>query len=209
VNANEDVRAVTRKPGMRTRALMTSSARPSPKYRSRTSPARFWNGSTATEAPSSRGGSTPARIQASISGFSENTHGRRPPPGNRCTGSSRARAQRWTRRILGRSEVQTWWPVNPSPSVTELLTPGEITFVVNCNFNSEYRGPCWGTFRWATADGTWEGQWTAPVMDLFTYESRLSMVGFGQGGAIDGKQLKFDRGSAAFDYYITGSIRIH
>lgn len=115
-----------------------------------------------------------------------------------------------TRRILGRSEVQTWWPVNPSPSVAGLLTEGEITFVVNCNFNSGYRGPCWGTFVWEVPGvGTWEGQWTAPVMDLFTYESRLSMVGFGQGGAIDGKQLKFDGGSAAGEYYITGSVRIH
>ncbi len=45
-------------------------------------------------------------------------------------------------------------------------------------------------------------------MDLFTYESRFSMVGHGVGGTIDGKQLKFDGGSVPGDWYITGTVRI-
>jgi hypothetical protein len=115
-----------------------------------------------------------------------------------------------TRRVFIRSEVQTWSPVSSSSSVEDLLTPGTITLVANCNFNSEYRGPCWGTFTWDVEGvGTWEGQVTSPLQDLMTYESRFSMVGFGRGGAIDGKQLKFDGGSAPFDYYITGTVRIH
>jgi hypothetical protein len=114
-----------------------------------------------------------------------------------------------TQRILGRSEVQTWEPAFLTPNLQPLLG-GPITFVVNCNFNAAYRGPCWGTFTWDIPDvGTWEGQWTAPVMDLMTYESRLSMVGFGRDGAIDGKQLRFDGGSAPGDWYITGTVRIH
>ncbi len=113
-----------------------------------------------------------------------------------------------TQRIFGRSEQQTWWPVSLSPSVAEALT-GPITFTVNCNFNAQYRGPCWGTFVWEPeVGGTWEGQWTSPVMDLLTYESEISMVGFGQGGEIDGKQLKVDGYSNPGDWYITVNVRI-
>lgn len=95
-----------------------------------------------------------------------------------------------------------------SDPVASLLN-GPLNFVVNCNFNADYRGPCWGTFRWEAAGGRWEGHWTAPVMDLMTYESRLSMVGFGEGGALDGKQLKVDGFSNPGDWYITITARIH
>ena len=116
-----------------------------------------------------------------------------------------------TTHALARGEIQTWGPVPFSDvePVPELLN-GPITFVVNCNMNADYRGPCWGTFEWDIPGiGTWEGSWTAPVMDLLTYESRLSMVGHGVGGEIDGKQLKFDGGSAPYEWYITGTVRIH
>ena len=111
--------------------------------------------------------------------------------------------------ILGRGEVQSWWPFVLAPQVEPLLT-GPITFVVNCNFNAQYRGPCWGTF---TSDvpgvGRWEGSWTAPVMDLLTYESRMSMVGHGSGGEIAGTQMKFDGGSAPYEWFVSGNVRIH
>jgi hypothetical protein len=114
-----------------------------------------------------------------------------------------------TSRVLGRDEVQRWIPVSTSASLGDLLN-GPITFVINCNFNPEYRGPCWGTFTWeVTGVGTWTGSWTSPVMDLYTYETRFSMVGFGAGGSIDGRQIRFDGGSAPGDWYITGTIRIN
>ncbi len=113
-----------------------------------------------------------------------------------------------TSRALSRSEVQAWWPFSLSTSVAGLLT-GPITFVVNCNMSAEYRGPCWGTFEWDVPGGKWAGNWTAPVMDLMTYESKLSMVGFGQGGELDGKHLRFEGGSAPYGWYITGTVRIH
>jgi hypothetical protein len=114
-----------------------------------------------------------------------------------------------TQRISGRSEVQVWEPVSPSDSVAPFIT-GPITFVVNCNFDSNYRGPCWGTFEWEAPEvgGMWEGTWTTPVMDLVTYESKISIVGHGMGGEIDGKQIKLDGGSAPGDWYITATVRI-
>jgi hypothetical protein len=114
-------------------------------------------------------------------------------------------------RIATRSEVQTWGLGLGTDSSLVPWLDGEITFVVNCNFNAAYRGPCWGTFEWDVpgADGVWIGTWTSPVMDLVTYESTFSMVGQGLGGTIDGKQLKFDGGSGAGEMYITGSVRIH
>lgn len=115
-----------------------------------------------------------------------------------------------THRIIGRDELQIWGPApdSLSESVAELLN-GPLEFTVNCNFNAQYRGPCWGTFSWDVPGvGTWEGQWVTPVMDLMTYESELSLVGFGVGGEIDGKQLKVDGYSNPGDWYMTFTARI-
>jgi len=135
------------------------------------------------------------------------------PPLIRCvggelTGLAFPHCSEGTQRIFGRSEVQSWVPVDPSAAVAPLLS-GPITFVVNCNMNADYRGPCWGTFEWSVPGmGTWEGTWTAPVMDLMTYESQISMVGHGIGGEIEGKQIKLDGGSDPGDWYIAATVRI-
>jgi len=113
-----------------------------------------------------------------------------------------------THRIIARNEVQIWFPLSVSDDAAELLN-GEITLTVNCNFNAQYRGPCWGTFTWEVPEvGTWEGHWTTPVQDLGTYESVMNMVGFGEGGEIDGKQIKLDGYSDPGDYYVTFTARI-
>jgi hypothetical protein len=86
---------------------------------------------------------------------------------------------------------------------------GPITFVVNCSFDPNLRGSCWGTLEWSVPGaGVWEGVWAAPLMDLMTYESELNMVGLGIGGAIEGKILKLDGESAPGDWYITSTVRI-
>jgi len=115
-----------------------------------------------------------------------------------------------TQRISGRSEVQTWWPVvDPAESVAPLIA-GPITFVVNCNSDANVRGPCWGTCMWDVPGvRVWEGSWTTPVMDLVTYESKISMLGHGMGDEIDGMQIKLDGGSAPEDWYITATVRIN
>jgi len=113
-----------------------------------------------------------------------------------------------TRRIRTRHEVQVWEPASMSGPVAPLLN-GPLTFKVNCNFNAAYRGPCWGTFTWDVPGvGSWDGLWIAPVMDLVTYESEFSMVGFGNGGSIDGKKLKVDGFSNPGDWYITITVRV-
>jgi hypothetical protein len=135
------------------------------------------------------------------------------PPQVRCIGGELTdlplpQCSEGAQRVFGRSEVQIWAPVNPSESVASLLN-GPITFVVNCNMNANYRGPCWGTFEWDVSPvGIWEGTWTAPVMDLMTYESQISLVGHGIGGDIEGMQLKLDGGSAPYDWFITAAVRI-
>jgi len=113
-----------------------------------------------------------------------------------------------TTRIIGRSEVQVWMPASPSEQVAKFVN-GPITFVVNCDMNAAYRGPCWGTFEWNVPDvGTWTGFWTAPIMDLVTYESRISMVGAGSGGPIDGMQIEVVGASAPGDWYVASTVRI-
>jgi hypothetical protein len=87
-----------------------------------------------------------------------------------------------TRHITTRNEVQLWAPATMSPSVQPWID-GTITFRIQCSFDPAYRGPCSGTFDWEVPGmGTWSGTWTAPVMDLVTYESQFSMVGLGSGG---------------------------
>lgn len=112
------------------------------------------------------------------------------------------------RQVITRSEQQTWGPAGFSEPLASLLN-GPITFTVNCNFDANLRGPCFGSFTWEVlGGGTWEGRWTAPVMDLYTYESRISMVGVGNGGAINGRHLKVDGFSNPGDWYITVDVRI-
>ena len=113
-----------------------------------------------------------------------------------------------TRRIITRGEVQTWTAIGVSAGIAEFLD-GPLTFHINCNFNADYRGPCWGTFSWDVPDmGTWEGHVFAPVMDLNTYESELVMFGFGDGGDLDGKTLKLEGSSDPGDWYIAFTARI-
>ena len=136
------------------------------------------------------------------------------PPEVRCVGGEPTgvfpQCTEGTRRIFGRSEQQIWYVDSVTPPGAAALLDGPITFVVNCNFNADYRGPCWGTFTWDVpgTGGTWEGQWTAPVMDLITYESEISMVGFGVGGELDGMQLKLDGSSNPGDWYIAFTVRL-
>lgn len=136
------------------------------------------------------------------------------PPAVRCVGGEETGTfppcTDGTVRIFGRAEQQIWFTDQVSPSTVGDLVGGLITFVVNCNFNAQYRGPCWGTFTW-DVDGQgngWEGQWTAPLMDLMTYESEISMVGFGVGGPFDGSHLKLDGYSNPGDWCITFTVRI-
>lgn len=133
-------------------------------------------------------------------------------PEIRCAGGEPTGAYTYcteeTNQILTRGEVQVWEPATLSHSVTEFLD-GQLTFEVNCNFNASLRGPCWGTFVWAIPDmGTWEGHWSAPVMDLLTYESEISMVGYGFGEGLNGRHLKVDGYSNPYDWYITLTVRI-
>jgi hypothetical protein len=136
------------------------------------------------------------------------------PPQVRCvggepTGMAFPQCTEGTIRIFGRAEQQIWLAVSVSPSAVAGLLDGPLTFEVNCNFNAQYRGPCWGSFSWdVPGKGVWEGQWTAPVMDLLTYESELNMIGFGVGGELEGKQLKIDGHSNPGDWYISFAARI-
>jgi hypothetical protein len=112
-----------------------------------------------------------------------------------------------TQRILGFSEQQLWWPESLAGSGSDLLT-GPITFEVNCSFDPAYRGPCWGTFSWEVPGGTWKGHWTAPTMDLATFESEIHMEGVGEGGDIDGVHLKLDGTSNPGDWYVAFHARL-
>ena len=132
------------------------------------------------------------------------------PPDTTCVGGVPAYGycSEGTTQVISRFEVQTWMPASPSKAVARLLN-GPITFVVNCDMNGAYRGPCWGTFEWNVPGvGTWTGFWTMPVMDLITYESRLSMEGIGSGGEINGKHLELNGASAPGDWYVASTVRI-
>src|ERR1035438_10322488 len=86
--ANEEVRAVTRRSGMRARPSITSAANPSPKHSSAGSPLRLTKGSTAIEGISAVGPAPPAFNHPSISDYNAKTRGLS-PPGTRRTGRPR------------------------------------------------------------------------------------------------------------------------
>ena len=125
------------------------------------------------------------------------------------------------KHIVARSSVQLWAPADFFPQDFLYDTPeplagpdhellyGTVIFYVNCNFDPEQKGPCWGTFRWELSGTSWwEGSWASPLMDMSTYESLITMVGHGVGGPIDGMQLKVDGYSAPGDYFITFKARV-
>lgn len=115
-----------------------------------------------------------------------------------------------THHIFIRGPLQIWAVVPGSLSGEAAgLVDGTVTFVVNGNLSADYEGPFWGTFEWVVAGvGTWQGSWTG-WMNFITWETRMNGVGFGSGGAIDGKQLKFDATAAAGDWYMGFQARIH
>ena len=70
---------------------------------------------------------------------------------------------------------------------------GTSKFVLNCNWDQNYQGPCWGTFEWpiATMGGKWEGNFSGEV-DLLKAYVNASAIGHGDGGDLDGLQMKYD-----------------
>jgi hypothetical protein len=115
-----------------------------------------------------------------------------------------------THHIFIRGEQQNWAVVPGSLSgEAASLVDGAVTFILNGNLSADYIGQFWGTFEWTVAGvGTWQGSWTG-WMNFITWETRMTGVGFGSGGAIEGKQLKFDATAAPGDWYIAVQARIH
>ena len=80
---------------------------------------------------------------------------------------------------------------------------GPFRPVVNCNLDENLQGECWGAFELdSSAGGQWKGTWSGKF-DLIHYISVVSIVGHGEGGAIDGLQMKMDVMSPCFLPYLT------
>jgi hypothetical protein len=73
------------------------------------------------------------------------------------------------------------------------LFAGTPRYVFNCNWDQNYKGPCWGTFEWQidTKGGKWEGNFAAEI-DLLKGFVKGTVVGHGNGGDLDGLKMKYD-----------------
>ncbi len=56
---------------------------------------------------------------------------------------------------------------------------GPVT--MNCNLDAAVTGPCWGTFSYSNAIGTWEGVWRG-TFDFVTGAGSYRALGHGTGG---------------------------
>jgi hypothetical protein len=56
---------------------------------------------------------------------------------------------------------------------------GPVT--MNCNLDDSMTGPCWGTFEFENARGTWVGTWQG-TFNFVTGAGSYKAVGHGQGG---------------------------
>jgi hypothetical protein len=73
------------------------------------------------------------------------------------------------------------------------LFAGTPQYVFNCNWDQNYSGPCWGTFEWPVAakGGKWEGNFAGEI-DLLKGFVIAVTIGHGNGGDLDGLQMKYD-----------------
>lgn len=73
------------------------------------------------------------------------------------------------------------------------LVKGQVSVVVHCNLDGNYYGYCWGHFEWTVpeAGGKWEGTWGG-MHDLLTNTISYSATGFGNGGKLQGLQLRYE-----------------
>jgi hypothetical protein len=105
--------------------------------------------------------------------------------------------------------------VNLVPPEASPLVEGQVTLLVNWNWQFEsaltdsnylYSGPMWATFELVLADGTtWEGTATG-YWDGENSAATWSMVGHGNGGDIDGMQIKAEFVGDAWGGQIQGRI---
>jgi hypothetical protein len=74
-----------------------------------------------------------------------------------------------------------------APFVDTLVGPagafasGSGPVTMNCNLDESLTGPCWGTFEFQNATGTWVGTWQG-TFNFATGAGSYHAVGHGQGG---------------------------
>jgi hypothetical protein len=97
-----------------------------------------------------------------------------------------------TKKILIRGAIR-FFNYQELAGPAAAMFAGASKFVLNCNWDQNYQGPCWGTFEWpiATMGGKWEGNFSGEI-DLLKAYVNASAVGHGNGGDLDGLQMKYD-----------------
>ena len=101
------------------------------------------------------------------------------------------------------------------PTEVAPLVEGLQTLLVNWNWRYEaasadetehlYSGPMWGTFKVVLDDGTWEGTMTGN-WDGVNRTANWNFVGHGNGGDINGMQIKIEFAGGAWGGPIQGRI---
>ena len=94
-----------------------------------------------------------------------------------------------TRRTLTRNTLSLWSSSSVAGSAASMFQ-GPQTSVTNCNLDENLQGECWGTFeRNIEAGGKWEGTGSGKF-DFINNIFAESAVGHGQGGDVEGLNMK-------------------
>jgi hypothetical protein len=82
------------------------------------------------------------------------------------------------------------------------LASGSGPVVMNCDLDETVTGPCWGTFEFENATGTWVGTWFGEF-NFVTGAGSYKAVGHGQGG-LKGMVLKNDVVFPGYAFAVNG-----
>jgi len=108
-----------------------------------------------------------------------------------------------TDQILVRGEVDYTQFTDVTGTAAAMFEGATNRIVVNCNFDANLKGDCWGTFEITVpGQGKWEGAWSGPF-DLTNLVAFYSVVGHGSEGQLHRLHMKYDAIYPGTTWYAT------
>ncbi len=125
------------------------------------------------------------------------------------TGDIYAPCTEGTTRVHIKDQIVEMSYFSVLPNKNGPLFDGLNRLTVDCNLDALLCGKCWGKFEWpVSAGGTWEGVIHAEH-DFSNWEWKLDLVGTGNGGALEGLQLKYSSFAPPWEFVGEFVARIH
>lgn len=125
------------------------------------------------------------------------------------TGNTLSPCTPGTTRVHVKDQIVQMAYFNVSPLSAEPLFDGLNTLTVDCNLDADLNGKCWGKFEWpVSAGGTWQGV-IHSEQSFSSWEWKIELFGIGNGGPIEGMQLKYSSFAPPWEFVGTFISWIH